>query len=186
VHGEKDYPITYSVAKEEFENIREQGTAAGYFSLPRSGGNIELKWAGWEKFEKLKESEQPSKRCFVAMSCSPDLASAYEEGIKPAVVEAGYDPVFVEREEHNDKICDLIISEIRSSKFLIADVSGQRQNVYYEAGFAHGLGRGVIWTCRQGEEQNIHFDTRQYNHILWENVEELRKKLLNRIKATIL
>jgi hypothetical protein len=186
IHGEKDYPITYSVNKIEFDNIRGQADAAKLVSLPISGGNVQLEWAGWERFEAIKNAGVLSKRCFVAMSCSSDLTGAYEHGIKPAVKEAGYDPIFIEREEHNEKICDLIIAEIRSCKFVIADVTGQRQNVYYEAGFAHGLGRDVIWTCRRDERDNTHFDTRQYNHIFWENEEDLKKKLVNRIKATIL
>lgn len=120
------------------------------------------------------------------MSCSDQLREMYENGIKRAVEETGFTPVFIEREEHNEKICDLIIAEIRSSRFLIADVTEQRQNVYYEAGFAHGLNKDVIFTCRQDEMDKVHFDTRQYNHIVWENAEDLRNKLIYRIKATVI
>jgi len=186
VHGENDYPITYSVSIVEFENIRNQAYAAKYFLLPVSGGNVTLTWEGWKKFEEMKEAGTISRKCFVAMSCSSELANIYENGIKIAVEEAGYMPIFIEREEHNEKICDLIIAEIRSSKFLIADITGQRQNVYYEAGFAHGLNKDIIWTCRQDEINNAHFDTRQYNHIVWQSASDLKIKLVNRIKATII
>ena len=57
--------------------------------------------------------------------------------------------------------------------------------MYFEAGFAMGLGRPVIWTCRKDDIDNAHFDTRQYNHIVWENEKELYEKLKNRIEATI-
>ena len=154
--------------------------------MPTSGGNSKLTWKGWGKFEAIKESGGLSKKCFVAMSCSEYMNEIYSEGIEKAVVEAGYKPIFIEKKEHNEKICDLIIAEIRSCKFLIADVTGQRQNVYYEAGFAHGLNRDVIWTCKQDEIEEAHFDTRQYNHITWIDAEDLKKKLVNRIKATIL
>lgn len=98
--------------------------------------------------QEIKQSGPSSNKCFVAMSCSDDLRDAYDNGIKKAVEEAGYVPVFIEREEHNKKICDLIIANILECKFLVADVTGQRQNVYYEAGFAHGLNRQVIWNIR--------------------------------------
>lgn len=186
LHGETDYPITYSVNGEEFDNIKNQALRAGYLKQPTSGGNAELAWEGWNKFEQLKDAGILSKKCFVAMSCSENMSEIYKQGIKKAVIEAGYEPIFIEKEEHNEKICDLIIAEIRACKFLIADVTGQRQNVYYEAGFAHGLGRDVIWTCKQDEIEKAHFDTRQYNHITWENAEDLKKKLASRIKATIL
>ena len=57
--------------------------------------------------------------------------------------------------------------------------------MYYEAGFADGLEIPVIRTCRKGGENDLAFDTRQYNHILWETPEDLRRALRNRIGATI-
>ncbi|MBZ0167218.1 MAG: nucleoside 2-deoxyribosyltransferase, partial [Candidatus Omnitrophica bacterium] len=58
--------------------------------------------------------------------------------------------------------------------------------VYFEAGFAYGLGIPVIWCCREDNIKKLHFDTRQYNHLLWSNAKELKNKLISRIKATIL
>jgi len=48
-----------------------------------------------------------------------------------------------------------------------------------------GLGRPVIWSCRDDDLKNVHFDTRQYNHIVWNEPADLRAQLTNRIKATI-
>lgn len=185
----KDFPITYSKTTDEIENIfflcrdlnliKIQGIQG-----PEQPAKLTLR--GWQKSEEIKELGTFSKKCFVAMSCNEELREIYEEGIKKAIEEAGYQPIFIEREEHNEKICDLIISEIRSCKFLIADVTGQRQNVYYEAGFAHGLKKDVIWTCSKNEIENAHFDTRQYNHIVYQRAEDLRLKLANRIRATII
>src|SRR2546425_7151655 len=69
--------------------------------------------------------------------------------------------------EDPEKICDRILSEIRRSQFMIADFTKQRPGVYFEAGFAMGLGRPVVWTCREDDVASLHFDTRQYNHVLW-------------------
>jgi nucleoside 2-deoxyribosyltransferase len=185
----KDYPITYSKTTDEIENIFFLCRDLNLIKIQGIHGleqPAKLTLRGWQKSEEIKESGTFSKKCFVAMSCNEELREIYEEGIKKAIEEAGYQPIFIEKEEHNEKICDLIISEIRSSKFLVVDVTKQRQNVYYEAGFAHGLNRNVIWTCRNDEIGNVHFDTRQYNHILWESAEDLKKKLCNRIKATII
>jgi nucleoside 2-deoxyribosyltransferase len=184
-----DYPITFSTNPDEFSNIFDAVKDMGLIESRMIAGGVQyptITVAGWEKYEEIKRSGPLSNKCFVAMSCNDDLKDAYDNGIKKAVEEAGYQPVFIERKQHNEKICDLIIANIRECKFLVADVTGQRQNVYYEAGFAHGLDRQVIWTCKKDDIKNAHFDTRQYNHILWENAEDLRKKLLNRIKATII
>jgi nucleoside 2-deoxyribosyltransferase len=90
----------------------------------------------------------------------------------------------IDLEEHNDKIDDRIISEIRRSGLVVADFTGQRGGVYFESGFAMGLGIPVIRTCRKDNVDTLHFDTRQYSHVLWESPEELKEKLTNRIRAT--
>lgn len=91
--------------------------------------------------------------------------------------------------EHLNKIDDEIIAEIRRSKFLIADFTegdtGARGGVYYEAGFAHGLNIPVIFTCRSDTFSKVHFDTRQYPHIIWDTPEQLSKRLVRRICAVI-
>ena len=109
----------------------------------------------------------------------------YKDGIKKAIEEAGYEPVRIDLQDFNNKICDEIIAEIKRCKFLISDFSGQRGGVYFEAGFAKGLGRPVIFTVKEDEVEKLHFDTRQYNHIVYDSPEDLYKKLYNRICATI-
>ncbi len=116
---------------------------------------------------------------------TPETQKAYDDAIEKAIRESGFYPVRVDKLEHNNKICDVIIAEIRKSAFLVADFTGQRQGVYFETGFAMGLGLPVIWLCREDYVDTTHFDTRQYNHIVWENESELHEKLLNRINATI-
>ena len=95
----------------------------------------------------------------------------------------------IDRKPDVDKIDDEIIAEIRRSRFLVADFThgdkGARGGVYYEAGFAYGLGKPVIYTCRADMVDYLHFDTRQYAHILWETPEELREGLKNKIVARI-
>ena len=95
----------------------------------------------------------------------------------------------IDRDPSVDKIDDAIIAEIKRSRFLIADFThgedGARGGVYYEAGYAHGLGIPVIFTCRKDKINELHFDTRQYAHIVWDSPEELRTLLRDRILARI-
>ncbi len=65
----------------------------------------------------------------------------------------------------------------------VAHFTGNRGGVYFEAGFALGLGIPVIWTCHKDRISDLHFDTRQYNHIDWKDVIDLRERLYNRIMA---
>lgn len=119
------------------------------------------------------------------MSFSPDLKEIWEDAIKPGIEKAGYKAYRVDSNPHSDMIDTKIMAEIKNSRFLFADVTQQRQGVYFEAGYALGLGLPVIWSCRKDDFDNIHFDTRQYNHIRWEKKEELQEELYNYICAII-
>lgn len=130
-----------------------------------------------------------SETAFVAMWFSPQMTGAFDVGIAPAVEQLGYRPVRIDRQEHNNKIDDEIIAAIRRARFIIADFScgpdGVRGGVYYEAGFAAGLGIPVIHMVRACDVERLHFDTRQINHIVWTDPVDLRQKLVNRIGATL-
>lgn len=126
-------------------------------------------------------------QAFVAMWFDPSMDDAYSQGIQPAIEEAGYKALRIDQKLHNNKIDDEIIAEIRRSKFLIADFTqgedGARGGVYYEAGFAHGLGLKVIFTCREDAIEEVHFDTNHYNHVVWATPVELHKGVKDRILA---
>jgi hypothetical protein len=117
----------------------------------------------------------------------PSVHAAWLEAIGPGIADAGFEAIRIDKVEHNNRIDDEIVAAIRACRFLVADFTGQRGGVYYEAGLVHGLGKQVIWLCRQEELDKVHFDTRQYNFIVWspERLSELRARLRNRIEATL-
>ena len=146
---------------------------------------------GYARLAELETTNKESPKCFVAMWFNNATEEAWEKGIKPGIEDMGYDAIRIDKEEHNNKIDDEIIAEIHRSRFIVADFThgddGARGGVYYEAGYAKGLGLEVIFTCSKDmlDKKLIHFDTRQYNHIAWETPEELRKKLARRIFLTV-
>lgn len=147
--------------------------------------NVETK--GWEKIEELRKKPAGiKKQAFIAMWFDKTTEEIFTKGIQPAVESDNIiKAIRVDFVEHNNKICDQIIAEIKKSKYLIADFSGNRGGVYFEAGFAQGLGIPVIWIVQEDWVKELHFDTRQYNHIVYNNYEDLYKKLKARIDATI-
>ena len=58
---------------------------------------------------------------------------------------------------------------LKRCRFLIADFTENSHNVYFEAGYAKGMDKPVIWTKRVGEEE--HFDTRQFYFIEWSDAD---------------
>ncbi len=145
--------------------------------------------AGYSHLAELENRIPDSSQAFVAMWFDESMNDAWEKGIEPAIKETGYDAMRIDKKEHLNKIDDEIIAEIRRSKFLVADFTegekGTRGGVYYEAGFAHGLNIPVIFTCRKESLEKVHFDTRQYPHIVWEKPEDLRSRLAKRISAVL-
>lgn len=185
--NDKDVAVTFSGSTDEMnfvlETLQEQGLISR--GIPPLPNRWQITGLGWRRIEELREHPPETKRAFVAMAFRNDLLTVYEEGISLGITDTGFVPIRVDRREHNEKICDVIIAEIRRSRFLVADFTRHRQGVYFEAGFAMGLGLDVIWCCRKQELTRCHFDTRQYNHIAWTDPLDLRKQLANRIRATI-
>ncbi|MHA1613664.1 MAG: hypothetical protein ACTSYJ_02400 [Candidatus Thorarchaeota archaeon] len=165
----------------------EEDLVEGYTGLPC---NIRINPKGWQRINALESIRLiKNPQAFVAMWFTEEMEEVYTDGIQKAIESDGITrSVRVDLIEHNTKICDRIIAEIRKSKYLVADFTGNRGGVYYEAGFAHGLGIPVIFCVSKLEMDmnGVHFDTQQYNHIIYENPEQLREKLEARIKATII
>jgi nucleoside 2-deoxyribosyltransferase len=138
---------------------------------------------GWIEIERNIEINY-SKQVFVAMWFDSKMDKAFN-AIEKAVLECGLNTVRIDRKEHNNEISGEILFEIKKSKIVIADVTGQRNGVYFEAGFAMGHQKNVIWSCKDDDLKNIHFDTRQYNHVVWEDENDLYIKMKNRLLATL-
>lgn len=123
---------------------------------------------GYAALEDAKEINADSQIGFCAMWFSPEVLPAWTDAILPAIAGAGYDAKRIDTHDHNNRIDDEIIAMLRKSKFVVADFTGQRGGVYFEAGFALGLGLPVIWTVRKDALHDVHFDNRQYNFVVWE------------------
>lgn len=175
----------YGRNKDELNYIVRLLVDKNWIDLISSGDEIIITPDGYIHAEEIGHRFQPSQIGFVAMWFANEMQMTYEQGLAEGIRDAGYEPRRVDSVEHNNKIDDEIISQIRRSRFVVADFTGHRGGVYFEAGFALGLNFPVIWTCRENDLENIHFDTRQYAFIVWKTAEELRQRLAKRIEATI-
>lgn len=175
--------ISYSKDLGELDYLVNSLVDQGFLSEDLIGCKITLQ--GYKRCEELHALGAASTQAFVAMWFDDSMQDAYEKGFEVGILKAGYDPVRIDGIEHAGKIDDRIIAEIRRSKFLVADFTGHRGGVYFEAGFAFGLNLQVIWTCRKDHIENLHFDIRQYNCIDWTEPTELAERLKNRIGAVI-
>ena len=196
--GELFPAIGYARNREELENMLLALCELGYIkntSNVAGGKNYTITIKGLERAEVLLTEQNLSKKAFIAMRFSDDLKEVRDKSIKPACEACGFEAYTVDEEEHVEDIPDKIISGIKTSRFVIADFTYNNHGVYYEAGYAKGLGIPVIKTCKKewfeskdekGEKNRLHFDIEHDNLILWENADDLRQRLESRIRAVIL
>jgi hypothetical protein len=149
-----------------------------------------LKPKGWFRLDELHRKEVKSSQAFVAMWFNKATQEPYTNGLYKAIYDSGYEARRVDQQHHHlNKVDDEIIAEIRRSRFLVADFTCEpgnvRGGVYFEAGYANGLGIPIIWTCKNTSMGDLHFDTRQYPHIEWSDSTDLYTKLKARIGALI-
>ena len=195
--SEEMQAATLALSEEELRYLVKQAEEIGWIEVSIKAlagiGPIVITILGYQRLEELRAIQALSDQAFVAMWFDESMKEAWEKGFIPGIEGAGYNPFRIDRKQHNNKIDDEIIADIRRSRFLVADFTSEpekaRGGVYYEAGFAQGLNIPVIFTCRKDilDSDDIHFDTRQFNHIEWEEkkLEDLRENLKNRIAATI-
>ena len=105
-----------------------------------------------------------------------DVYGAYKECFSKFDVKA----VRADEIEHEDVITKRIIEEIKTSEFLVGDLTNERPSVYYEIGYAHSLGRRVILYRKAGT--SIHFDLAAYNCPEYRNITELKTILMKRLE----
>jgi len=188
VNPSQDYPICFCKNAKELifyiNHIRDSGDIKADGTMRDYTLSLTIK--GWQKVESLNRPNIESKQAFVAMWFDECMDNIFKNGIEAIEDDTGFKMFRVDKIQFNDeKICDKVISKIKESRFLIADVTEQRQAVYFEAGYAMGMGLPVIWTCKESDIKKCCFDTRQYNHIFWKDAEDLRTQLKERILATI-
>lgn len=149
-----------------------------------------LSFDGWEAYERLRQGTAFYRKAFMAMKFNDTvLERILEEVFKPNAKQAGFDLLKLDDDPRAGLIDDRLRVEIQSADFVIADLTHDNHGAYWEAGYAEGLGKPVIYTCekKKFEEKKTHFDTNHHLTIIWdtEALEEAGKKLKATIRATL-
>lgn len=181
--------ISKKLKEEEFKNslffIKEQLRESGYLFFSEHGkSRVIVEKKGIEKYQKSQDKEN-SKLAFIAIRFSDNEQRI--QAIQNAIVECGFEPRIMNEYETNQWIMPEIFHQIQISKFIVVDLSIRCDGAYYEAGYAHALGKEVIHIYDEREENNnpLHFDVAQKSTVIYKDFDDLKKKLVNRIKATI-
>lgn len=159
-----------------------------YRSDPCVGMNFSLTFEGWQHYEALTRARVESRTAFMAMEFDNEMYLVVKECFKPAVALTGFELRVLTDGQRAGLIDDQLRVALRTSRFVIADLTHGNNGAYWEAGFAEGLGRPVIYTCNKEEwdANKSHFDTNHLNTIIWDpnNLKDAATRLTAMIRAT--
>ena len=129
------------------------------------------------------EYEMRKNYAFVAMpidSSKPELEDVLD-AIKEGAARCGVQAERVDSVESNERITDRILESIRKTEFVIVDLTFSRPNVFFEAGYSHGIGKTPIYVAREGTP--LEFDLKDYPAIFFRNMKQLKDGIEKRLRA---
>jgi hypothetical protein len=151
------------------------------------GGNasVTLTFTGWQRYEELRRGAPSGRNAFMAMQYGdPTLDHIVKDYFRPAVAQTGFALTRLDDDPKAGLIDDRLRVEIQAARFLVVDLTHGNRGAFWEAGYAEGLGKSVIYTCEKSVFQKAsHFDTNHHLHVLWE-IDDLTSAA-ERLKATI-
>ena len=186
VHHDEDVVLGVDPASHEETPFEDASSAAGRFHSAAAKvldmTDLLLPSDGAEGVPAGSTNYRPNT-AFLMMAIddrNPELEDI-RTGIKEVFGEFGIEVVAADEIEHEEAITDRILAEIEGREFLIADLTHERPNVYYEIGHAHALSRRVILVRKKGTK--LHFDVAHRNCPEYENATGLKRLLRRRLEA---
>lgn len=181
------------------------------FAGERRGPGLDLRMQllrkGWDRLNEIEHTRREPLSMFVATWAHREIADVFKQATVEAAKELGLSVEIGIELGDAGLIDDSIAAAIRRARVVVADLTGHRGGVYYEAGFAHGLGIPVVFTCHQDwkrrswtaephhAEQNaesdelsrwwdgVHFDVDHYPRIPWTTANDVRRRIVDRVRA---
>jgi hypothetical protein len=157
-------------------HLRDEGFFDSYsiqINQTDSNFTFRLSFRGWERFDELQRAQADSRLAFMAMQFNiPALEAAFTDCFRPAAQDAGFELRRLTDGQGAGLIDAQLRVRIRTAKFLVADLSTGNKGAYWEAGFAEGLGRPVIYMCEKSvwehddKDMRPHFDTNHLNTVV--------------------
>ena len=155
-----------------------------------ASGQLRLAYRGLERLEQLERAAPSGYNAFMAMQFNDTvLDRIVKDYFRPAVKETGFQLLRLDDRPEAGLIDARLRNEIRNCRFLIADLSHGNAGSYWEAGYAEGLGKPVIYTCEKAvfegktEINKPHFDANHHLTVVWDADDP--QQAANRLKETI-
>jgi hypothetical protein len=145
----------------------------GNSQSPAEVMEIDLTLAGWAEYAKEQRGQTSGGYGFMALKFGDSVLDPFmRDVIKPAVAALGFDLVDMRDAAEAGIIDNVMRARIRDASFVLVDLSHANEGAYWEAGYAEGLGKPVLYLCNKQvfEEGGTHFDTNHCTTVLWDAV----------------
>lgn len=124
-------------------------------------------------------TEEPM--CFVVMQFTDEYNSLYADVIRPTCEKYGYKVIRADDFYTSGSIIDDITRSIRESTIVIADITPNNPNVFYEVGFAHGINKPTILLSDRKREK-LPFDISGFRTLFYDNTIGGKSAVEDRLK----
>lgn len=151
---------------------------------------VDLTLHGWERYEAEQRGQLSGNYGFMALQFGDAaLDSFFTDVIKPAVSSIGFELVDMRDTAEAGIIDNVMRVRIRDAAFVLVDLTHANQNAYWEAGYAEGLGKPVLYICNRQtfEESGTHFDANHCTTVLWDSTdpETFTKDLIATLRRSL-
>ena len=152
---------------------------------------LNLTLNGWQRYEDERHGRFDGNYGFIAMQFGEEILDCFvRDTVKPAVEEGlGYDLVDMRDVPKPGIIDNIIRTRIKDAAFVIVDLTHDNRGAYWEAGYAEGLGKPVIYICERSkfDEKKTHFDTNHCTTLMWTSDEpkEFRDQLVATLRRSL-
>lgn len=135
------------------------------------------------QFAHISQKGPSTQKAFVIMPFTASLSFVYD--VMKGAIEGNLPMKCLRVDEGHTSapITEEVKQCIRNADLVIADLTGQNPNVYYEAGFAHALGKKMILIAQS--EKDLAFHMRPIRTLFYTKPNDLRETLIDAIKDTL-
>lgn len=134
----------------------------------RSGSSVIIKDL---KFEYKKPT------AFIISQFGNDYDILYNDVIKPICQNSNYDTIRADEVATCSAILEDIVSSIKNASVIIADITPDNPNVFYELGYAHAINKPTILLCEKSSRTKLPFDISGFRTIFYDNTIGGKKKV---------
>lgn len=171
--GSPNRNFAMSIARQLMNAGLIKAAVAGDMQSPDEIIQADLTLSGWEKYEAEQRGQLSGNCGFIALQFGDAALDQFLKNvIKPAVAMLGFELADMRDAAQAGIIDNVMRARIRDASFVLVDLTHANEGAYWEAGYAEGLGKPVLYLCNRQifEQQGTHFDTNHCTTVLWDPV----------------